>query len=168
VDFQSAFSGRGTGADTPGLPSPGNGLSLEVPNWAVGVTVSFSALDVFAVSARKRVEAQNEIAERARRDQAIQTVATQNARAQALMSAASEIAQNTPAELKAATDAESRARARYSSGLANVTEVAEAARLLTQAEVDEALARLGVWRAVLAVAQAQGDLTPFLERIRQP
>jgi outer membrane protein len=139
-----------------------------VPNWAVGVTVSFSALDVFAVSARKRVEAQNEIAERARRDQAIQTVATQNARAQALMSAASEIAQNTPAELKAATDAESRARARYSSGLANVTEVAEAARLLTQAEVDEALARLGVWRAVLAVAQAQGDLTPFLERIRQP
>jgi outer membrane protein len=168
VDFQSAFSGRGTGADTPGLPSPGNGLSLEVPNWAVGVTVSFSALDVFAVSARKRVEAQNEIAERARRDQAIQTVATQNARAQALMSAASEIAQNTPAELKAATDAESRARARYSSGLANVTEVAEAARLLTQAEVDDALARLGVWRAVLAVAQAQGDLTPFLERIRQP
>jgi len=34
--------------------------------------------------------------------------------------------------------------------------------------VDDALARLGVWRAVLAVAQAQGDLTPFLERIRQP
>jgi outer membrane protein len=168
VDFQSALSGRGTGADVAGMPSSGDGLSLHVPNWGVGLTVSFSALDVFAISARKRVEAQNEIAERARRDQAVQTVTTQNVRAQALWTAASEIAQNTPTELTAATDAESRARARYSSGLANVTEVAEAARLLAQATADDALARLGVWRAFLAVAQAQGDLTPFLERIRQP
>jgi outer membrane protein TolC len=168
VDLQSAFSGRGTGARLADLPSDDNGLSLDVPNWAVGVTVSFNALNVFAVNARKQVEAQNEVAERARRDQAIQTVTTENARAEALMTAAREIAQNTPAELTAATDADNRARARYSSGLANVTEVAEAARLLAQAQVDGALARLGVWRALLATSQAQGDLTPFLERLRQP
>jgi outer membrane protein len=141
---------------------------LQVPNWAVGVTVSFSALDLFSINARKRVEAQNELAERAKRDQAIQNVTAQQARARALITAATEIAQNTPTELKAASDADSRARARYASGLANVTEVAEAARLLAQAEADDALARLGVWRAFLAVAQAAGDLTPFLERIRQP
>jgi outer membrane protein TolC len=168
VDLQGAFSGRGTGAELPGQPLRGDGLSLQVPNWGIGVTVSFSALDVFAVNARKRVEAQNEVAERARRDQAIQSVTTQHVRAQALMTAATEIAQNTPTELKAATDAESRARARYSSGLANVTEVAEAARLLAQAEADDAMARLGVWRAFLALTQADGDLAPFLERIRQP
>ena len=152
----------------PGQPCAGNGWGLDVPNWAVGVTVSFPVLEGFAVNARKRVEAQNELAERARHEQAIQQVTTQQTRAQALMIAAAEIARNTPVELKAATDAETRARARYSSGLASVTEVAEAQRLLAQAEADDAVARLGVWRAFLAVTQAAGDLTPFLGRARHP
>ena len=168
VDLQTAFSGRGTGAEVPELPPPGNGLSLEVPNWAVGVTVTFSALDVFAVNAKKRVEAQNEIAERSREQQVVQDVTTQHERARALMAAATDIAQNTPIERKAATDAESRARARYSSGLADITEVADAQRLLAQAEADDALARLGLWRALLATAQADGDLTPFVAQVRQP
>jgi outer membrane protein TolC len=168
VDVQTAFSGRGSGADVPGQPLRGDGWGLDVPNWAVGVTVSFPVLEGFAVNAKKRIEAQNELAERARHEQAIQTVTTQQTRAQALMTAATDIARNTPVELKAASDAETRARARYSSGLANVTEVAEAQRLLAQAETDDALARLGVWRALLAVTQATGDLTPFLERVRRP
>ena len=82
------------------------------------------------------------------------------------MKAAVEIARNTPVERQAATDAESRARARYESGLASVTEVAEAQRLLAQAEADDAVARLGVWRALLAVMQAQGNLQPFLNQVR--
>jgi outer membrane protein len=49
-----------------------------------------------------------------------------------------------------------------------VTEVAEAQRLLAQAEADDAVARLGVWRALLAASQAAGDLMPFLERLRRP
>lgn len=168
VDLQGAFSGRATGAEVPGLARRGDGLGLDVANWAVGVTVSFPVFEGFAVHARKRVEAHNEIAARARHEQAVESVTTQQARAQALMTAATEIARNTPAELKAAVDAESRARARYTSGLATVTEVAEAQRLLAQAEADDAVARLGVWRALLAVAQARGDLAPFLDSLRNP
>jgi outer membrane protein len=168
VDLQTAFSGRGTGAEVPGQPLRGDGLSLRVPNWAVGVTVSFPVFEFFAVEARKRVETQNELAERAHHEQVLQTVTTQRARAQALVTAAMEIAQNTPIELKAATDAESRARARYSSGLTTVTEVADAQRLLAQAEADAAIARLGMWRAFLAMTQAVGDLTPFLDDLRRP
>ncbi len=168
IDLQGAFSGRGTGAEVPGVPPRGDGLGLDIANWAVGLTVSFPLFEGFAVNARKRVEAQNEVAERARYEQAVQRVTTQEARAQALMTAAIGIARNTPVELKAAMDADSRARARYSSGLTTVTEVAEAQRLLAQAEADDAVARLGVWRALLALAQARGDLTPFLERLRQP
>ena len=51
-----------------------------------------------------------------------------------------------------------------SRGLGNIDEVAEAQRLLTQAEIDDALARLGVWRGLLGVATAAGDLQPFLPR----
>jgi outer membrane protein TolC len=168
ITLESTFAGRGTGAEVPGVPSFGNGLWLQVPNWAIGASVMFHAFDIFAIQARKRVEAQNEVAETARYERTLQTLTTQEVKARALMKAASEIARNTPVERQAASAGESQARARYQSGLASVTEVAEAQRLLAQAEADDAIARLGVWRALLAEAQAHGDLTPFLEKARRP
>lgn len=167
ITLQSAFAGRGTGARVPGVPSLGNGLWLQVPNWAIGATVTFPAFDLFSVNARKRVELQNELAESARYERTIQALTTEDAKARALMKAATEIARNTPIGRQAATAGESQARARYQNGLASVTEVAEAQRLLAQAEADDALARLGVWRALLAAAQAHGDLTPFLAKARR-
>src|ERR1051326_1829199 len=167
VTLQSAFAGRGSGAEVPGQPLLGNGIWLQVPNWAIGATVTFPAFDLFSINARKRVEAQNEIAESAKYDRTVQALTTQDARARALTKAAVDIANNTPAELQAARDAESRARSRYQNGLTTVTEVAEAQRLLAQAEADDAVARLGVWRALLATAQARGDLAPFLDRAKR-
>jgi len=168
VDFQSAFAGRGSGAAAPGLTPLGNGLSLRVPNWAVGVSVAVPIFDVFSAQARKRVEVQNELAARARYDQVVQTLTTEDAKTRAIAAAAIEIARTTPIERQAATDAETRARARYTSGLASVTEVAEAQRLLAQAEADDAIATLGLWRALLVAAQARGSLAPFLDQLRQP
>ena len=161
------FTARGTGAEVPGVPSFGNGLWVQVPNWALGASLTFPAFDVFSINARKRVEAQNELAETARYEQTIQTLTTQEVKARALMRAATEIARNTPIEREAATAGESQARARYQNGLASVTEVAEAQRLLAQAEADDAVARLGVWRALLAAAQARGNLAPFLDKVRR-
>jgi len=166
ITLESTFAARGTGADMPGVPSFGNGLWLQVPNWAVGASVTFPAFDFFSIKARKGVERQNELSERARYDQTIQSLTTQEVKARALVKAATEIARNTPAERQAATASESQARARYQTGLASITEVAEAQHLLAQAEADDAVARLGVWRALLATAQAHGDLTPFLEKLR--
>ena len=166
ITLQSAFAGRGSGAEAPGVPSFGNGLWLQVPNWAFGASVTFPAFDIFSINARKRVELQNELAESAHYERTIQVLTTQEAKARALMKAATDIATNTPIERQAATAGESQARARYQNGLASVTEVAEAQRLLAQAEADDAVARFGVWRALLATAQAHGDLTPFLEKIR--
>jgi outer membrane protein TolC len=168
IDLQSAVSGRGSGAQVPGQPLRGDGFSLDVPNWAVGLSVMVPTFDVFTARARKRVELQNELAERARYEQVVQNLATEEARARALTTAAAEIARNTPLERQAASDAETRARARYSSGLGDITEVAEAQRLLAQAEADDAVARLGVWRALLASAHARGDLATFIDQLRQP
>jgi len=52
--------------------------------------------------------------------------------------------------------------ARYQAGLATIVEVADAQRLLLQAEVGDAVARIGVWRALLAEAAARGDLSDLL------
>ncbi len=166
ITLQSTFAARGTGAEAPGVPSFGNGLWLQVPNWAVGASVTFPAFDLFSISARKRVELQNQLAETAHYERTMQVLTTQEVKARALMKAATAIANNTPIERQAATAGESQARARYQSGLASVTEVAEAQRLLAQAEADDAVARLGVWRALLASAQAHGDLAPLLERLK--
>jgi len=166
ITVQSTFAGRGTGAEIPGLPSFGNGLWLQVPNWAIGASIRFPAFDIFSINAQKRVEVQNELAENARYERTLQQLTTQDAKARALMKAAAEIARNTPIERQAATAGETQARARYQNGLASVTEVAEAQRLLAQAEADDAVARLGVWRALLAAGQARGDLTPFMEKAR--
>ena len=43
-----------------------------------------------------------------------------------------------------------------------VLEIGTAPRILTQAEIDNALARLGVWRGLLGVAAAAGDIRPFV------
>ena len=47
-------------------------------------------------------------------------------------------------------------------------EVAEAQRLLADAEAENAVASLAVWRAMLAEAVLRGDLQPFLNSLRAP
>ena len=70
-------------------------------------------------------------------------------------------------EITAARAASQQAEARYRSGLGNIDAVAEAQRLLAQAEINDALARLGVWRGLLQVAAAAGDIRPFLAEAGQ-
>ena len=165
--FQSAFFGRGTGALNNGILQGGaNGLLPDTPNFALGMSVTFPAFDIFSIHARHRIEAGNEAVETARLDQTFQALKGQYARARALVDGALRIAQETPNQLKAAQDAERLTRERFKYGLANVTEVADAQRLLAQAEIDNAVARLSVWRALLAAARLQGDLKPFLQRVK--
>ena len=74
-----------------------------------------------------------------------------------MVQAARAIAANMPVQLAAAQQSESQARARYQAGLANIVEVADAQSLLAQAEVQDQLARIDVWRALLAQSVAHGD-----------
>jgi outer membrane protein len=166
-NLQGSVSGRGTGALTNGLfEGAWHGLFPNTPNYAVGMTVTFPAFDIFSIRARRRVEAGNEAVEAARYEQTIQALKGQYARAQALIDGAVRIAQETPLQLKAAQDAERLTVERYKYGLATVTEVADAQRLLAQSEIDDRVARLNVWRALLVAAKFQGDIKPFLLRVR--
>ena len=70
--------------------------------------------------------------------------------------------------MSAAQQSEAQARARYNAGLATIVEVAEAQSLLAQAEVQDQLARIDIWRALLAEAVAQGDVNLFLAILRRP
>ena len=165
--LDGAVYARGTGVqangDTGGAAS---GLGPNVQNWALGFTVTFQAFDIASIRARQRIETHNERSEAARYDQIVRDLTGQMEKARAALTGAQRVAENTPIELEAARVGEQQANARYRSGLGTIVEVADAERILTQAEIDDALAKLGVWRGLLGIAVANGDLQPFLQEAR--
>ena len=132
---------RGTGIDAYGATGGGaSGLGPNIQNWALGMNVTFPAFDLPSIRARKQVEHYHEMAEAARYDQVIQNLNGEMEKANATLAGARRVAENTPIQLEAARATEQQATARYKAGLGNIVEVAEAQRILTQAEIDDALA----------------------------
>jgi len=165
INLQAATYARGTGARTDGTIAPGlNGLAPDVANWGVGLTVTYPLLDLPGLRARRQIERQKEGAETARYDQVMQDLSAANEKAQASLEAARGLVTTAEVRVGAARAAGQQALARYKAGLATILEVADTERLLMQAEIDDALAKLNVWRAWLALGVASGDLTSFLEQ----
>lgn len=165
---QASTYARGTGAEVNGNNLGGvNGLAPTVQNSALGFTVQFSALDRPSIRAKEAGQSAAIRAETARYQQIATDLTAQWNRAVATLRGARNVAANTPVEVSAARAATEQATARYQSGLGNIDAVAEAQRLLTQSEIDDALARLGVWRGLLGVATAAGDIRPFVAEASQ-
>lgn len=168
VYLQSSVMARGSGAGRDGqLDGGAAGLGIDRANWVAGVQVVMPNLFDFAsLRARKAAAAAATRAEVARQDEAGLLVTSRRQEAAAMVEAARAIAANMPVQLAAAQASESQARARYQAGLATLSEVADAQNLLAQAEYQDQTARVGVWRALLAEAVAQGDLAPFVTLLR--
>jgi outer membrane protein TolC len=164
VHVQGAFSGRGVSREVDGT-SAGNALGLQTTNWAVGLTVTFPLLEGPRTGARRRVEADRLQQASAQYDRTLQALQSQAARARVITTAALRIAENAPQQLQAARDTDLQVRARYDAGLTTVVDVAEAQRLLAEAEANSAVAILAVWRAWLAEAILQDDVQVFLTRL---
>lgn len=164
VFLQSSVFARGSGANPDGVFDGGaNGLAFERANWAAGIQVVFPNLfDFAALRARRMASAASTRAQSARYDESLLIVVTEQQGSAARMDAARAIAANTPIQLAAAQQSEAQARARYDAGLASIVEVAETQSLLAQAEYQHAMSLIDVWRALLAEAVAQGDLTPLM------
>lgn len=163
--LQGSAYARGTGAELDGRLLGGvNGLAPTTQNFALGLTVTFPVLDVPAIRAREAGQAASMRAQAARSRQLAVDLRAQWDVSVAMLQGARRVAANAPVQVAAAQSASQQARARYEAGLSNIQEVADAQRLLTQAEIDNALARLGVWRALLGLATAAGDLQPFLSQ----
>lgn len=167
--LQAVGYGRGTGVNGNGKPAKdtNQGILPDTPNWAAGITVHFTLSDIATIRSRKEIERADQRREEQLYQQTVQTITGRSARAQAVLEGARRIAANTPVELQASQDAERQARARFQAGLATLVDVAEAQRLLVNAEIDDSLARLSIWRALERLAAAQGNLQPFLD-LAQP
>jgi outer membrane protein len=165
-DLLGSISGRGTGLDAQGNFMGGtSGLAPNTLNWAAAVQVSFPAFEIFTIHQEKKVQAANVRAEQMRYQQTKDDLSIQAEQAQVTLDGARQVAQNTPVEVAAARQSEQQQRTRFQSSLATVVEVAVAESVLTQAEGDDAIARLNVWRALANLAAARGDIAPFLKML---
>ncbi len=161
-----SVSGRGTGLDAQGNFMGGtSGLAPSTFNWAGAIQVSFPVFDIFTIHQEKEVQAANVRAEQMRYQRTKDDLSIQAEQAQATLDGAREVAQNTPIEVAAARQSEQQQRTRFQSSLATVVEVSVAESVLTQAEGDDAIARLSVWRALANLAAARGDIAPFLKML---
>lgn len=141
-----------------------NGLAPARGNWVTGITVLFPDIfDFKALGAEKQISKARERSQQALYSKTLEDLTGQLQTALAHLKSAQLVAQQTPIEVAAARQSETQSRARYQAGLATLVEVADAETLLAQAETDDAVARVEVWRGLFGVAFAQGDLAPFLD-----
>jgi outer membrane protein len=160
--FHSGIWARGSGSRVIGHPVA-DGVLPQNANYVAGFGIDFPFLSYYEIKARERMARQTEADEKANYDLAIQQITKKDARAAVLLDNARRLAEETPALVTAAKETELKATERYRVGLTNILEVAEAQRILQNALVKDAVAQIRIWRALLALSYAHGDLKPFMD-----
>jgi outer membrane protein TolC len=161
--FNSSVWGKGSGDYTNPIKPVAGGFLPEVFNYMVGASFSFPLMEYFPLKAQKQMARSNELAAKADFDLAIQVLEKKDARARILLAQSRQVADETPVLVQAARVREEKVLKRYSAGLTNMVSLAQAEKALADAEVENSLAQIEVWRSILALAYVQGDLKPFIE-----
>jgi hypothetical protein len=120
-------------------------------------------MEYFPLKAQKAEARSNELAARADFDLAMQILEKKDARARIILTQNRKVADQTPLLVDAAEVREIQVLKRYSIGLTNMVALAEAEKSLAEAQVEDAVAQVEVWRSILSLAYVQGDLKPFLQ-----
>jgi outer membrane protein len=168
IEIAAALFGRANGL----FPGGANleywqGLVPDTPNWAAGVVVTIPILQYPEIRAQADLAAADEKLALARRDEVIQQVQTQIDSARAILDSAYKIAAQARVSMDSSRAALSQAQARYKAGLYGIDPVAEALRLLAQAQAEHAVARVDIWRARLLQARAVGDIEPLMTDVTE-
>lgn len=163
--FLAGANLRGTtfGTNRGDVEAPGvSGIFPVVPNYNLGMMIDLPVFDVFRIHQEKKVVLERVTAAQQAYALVLQGLKTDDVQARATVRASMELAANMPVQVAAADHAAKQAQARYEAGLASVAEVAEANQLLADSRVKEAVANVGVWKALLAVSSVYGDIQPFV------
>lgn len=157
------FRGSSLNLEARDQSATASGFAPGVPNWNVGLIIDFRFMDILRIKAERKVVEDRICAERHAYNLILQNLKTQDVKARARVRAAVELAANMPVQVAAALKASLQAQARYQAGLGTVAQVAEANQVLADSRVKEAVAKIGVWQALLSVAAVHGELKPFLD-----
>lgn len=164
--LNASLWGRGSG-DSVNNPirAVAGGFLPQVFNYMIGVSYSFPILEYYPLRAQKAMANSNEKAARADYEVAMLLLEKKDASSRIKLEQARKIAAETPRLVDAARVREIKVLKRYGVGLTNVVTLADAEKTLAEAEVENAIAQVGVWRSILALGYAQGDLATFFRLI---
>jgi outer membrane protein TolC len=142
-------------------------MAPNIGDYAVGLNITFAFMEFASIHAREASQAATVSAAQAHEQLASRELQEQFAQAEAVLRASRSVAENTPIALSSAQTSFAQANARYKAGLSPIDDLAQAQRLLVQAQIDDSIARLNVWRAFLHLQAVRGDLEPFLQAASQ-
>ncbi len=166
LDFWGNAYARGSGIDAGGNVNKLEGFGFSRTNLGVGVQLSFPILKYNRINIEKKQYQSLLQADNARLAQAHLDITKQIETAVMQYRQDVKIAAKSPELLKAASDVYEGLKLSYETGLIDFTRLTNSQYELQKAEVNDANARLQLWRSLLAIAVAKGNLILFTEHLK--
>ena len=166
LDFWGNLYARGSGVDAGGAVHKWDGLGFSRTNAGIGLQLSFPVLQYSKVNIQKKQYQSLLKADDAKLAQARLDIGKQTETALMQYWQDVKIADKSPVLLKAARDVYQGLKLSYETGLIDYTRLAQAQYELYKAEINDANMRLQLWRSLLGVAVAKGDLHVFTDQLK--
>lgn len=167
LDIWGNVYARGSGVHANGTINKADGWELSRTNAGIGLQLSFPVLQFSKVSIRKRQYNLLLKSDEAKLAQVRLDISKQVESAMLQYRLDAKIAGKTPAQLKIATDVFEGLQISYKAGLIDYTRLYQSQYELTKAALNNATAELQLWRSLLAVAIAKGNLVIFTDQLNR-
>lgn len=165
LDVWGNVYARGSGVDASGIVDKAAGWGLSRTNVGLGLQLSMPILQFSKVNIRKKQYSALLQADEAALAQVRLDIATQVESAELQYNQDARIAGKTPVQWKIAASIYEALNLSYEAGLIDYTRLYQAQYELTKAELGNATAQLQLWRSLLAIAVAKGNLAIFLDQL---
>jgi len=157
---------RGSGVAANGVVDKADGFNLSRTNYGMGFQLSFPILRFSQVNMQKKQVRSLLKSDEAMASQAALDVQKQLQTAMMGYERNKEIALQTQVQVQASSFAYDGLKLSYQSGLVDYTRLAQGQYELLSAEVGIAHAHLQVWKSLLDIAVAKGDLNILLGQVK--
>jgi outer membrane protein TolC len=165
LDIWGNVYARGSGVNTNGTINKADGWGLSRTNAGIGLQLSFPVLQFSKVNIKKKQYNLLLKSDESRLAQARLDISRQIENAELQYTLDAKIAGKTPVQLKIATDVYEGLKLSYEAGLIDYTRLYQSQYDLTKAELNNATAHLQLWRSLLSIAVAKGNLAIFLDQL---
>jgi outer membrane protein len=165
LDLWGNLYARGSGINASGVVNKSDGWGLSRTNAGIGLQLSFPVLQFSKFNLRKKQYQSLLRSDEARLAQARLDISKQIESATLQYRQDAKIAAKTPVQLKIATDVYDGLKLSYEAGLIDYTRLYQSQYELTKAELSNATAQLQLWRSLLSIAIAKGNLALFTDQL---
>lgn len=167
LDLWGNLYARGSGISANGTINKSEGWGFSRTNAGIGIQLSFPVLQFSRLSIQKRQYDALLKADVSRLEQVRLNITKQVENATFQYQQDLKIAVRTPFQLNIARSVYEGLKISYEAGLIEYTRLYQAQYELTRSEINHVTAQLQLWRSLLGLAIAQGNLSLFLDQLNQ-